>query len=334
MDRAYRKGDDIYFKDEAERALAEDEIRISVLACGICGTDLHVTPGEEDVEQLMTGHEVAGEIIELGANVRGLAMGQRVVLDSSSACGRCSACRNAEQELCSAVRGFFGINSFGFAARMAAPAVSAIPCGDMDPDIACLQEPLGVAIDMTRLADLEPGRSNVLIMGQGPIGLMATALAKRAGVRRIFTTEVAAKPRRMALSRQFGADVCFDPLASPVESYDFGCDIDRILVTAPPRTLEGAFKVAAKAAIISFIGIEYGDGAFVRFDANAFHFKKLQLRASFASPALFGPLALQYLREGVIDGEALISHRFPLADMATAIPAARGADALKVVINP
>ena len=334
MNLAYRKADDVFFKDETERPLNEGEIRVKVLSCGVCGTDLHVTPGEEAMEKRMTGHEVAGEVLELGQNVTGLKQGQPVVLDSSTACGRCSACRNTQQELCSNVQSFFPLNSFGFAQRMIAPAISAIPYDNITPDVACLQEPLGVAIDMTRLVDLEPGRSNVLVMGQGPIGLMVTALAKRAGARRIFTTEIADKPRRIALSREFGADVCFDPMETPVEEYEFGCKIDRILVTAPPKTLNSAFNVATKGAVISFIGIAYGDGAFVNFDANAFHFKKLQLRASFASPALYGPLALQYLSETIVDGEALISHRFQLTNLQEAINTARGPEALKVVVNP
>lgn len=100
------------------------------------------------------------------------------------------------------------------------------------------------------------------------------------------------------------------------------------------RTLPDVFAAAAKGAVISFIGIEPGDGAFCTFDVNAFHFKKLQLRASFASPALYTPLALQYLRERVVDGDALISHRFPLEQVARGMQVARESSAaLKVVVT-
>ncbi len=307
-------------------------IRVRVRACGICGTDLNPDPGDEDIWQ-MFGHEVAGEVSALGPGVANLQVGERIVLDSATPCGRCDECRNARQELCANIRSFFCIGSFGFAGEMIAPAVSAISCPDLDPVVACLQEPLGVAIDLARLADLEPGQ-NVLILGQGPIGLMALALARRAGARRVFVSDFADRTGRKRVAEAFGADAYIDPKVTPIAGYDFGCAIDRILVTAPPMTLPSAFAVARKGAIISFIGIAHGDGAFCRFDANAFHFKKLQLRASFASPALFGPMALQMLRDGTIDGKALISHRFPLAEIARALRVARDDPAaVKVVVE-
>jgi L-iditol 2-dehydrogenase len=222
----------------------------------------------------------------------------------------------------------------GFAEEMIAPAISAIPCEDLPPDVACLSEPLGVAIDMVRLADIRLD-SNVLLMGAGPIGLMALAIVKRMGARRIFYSAYRKQEVRARLVERFGADELVDPTETPLEEQDFGCGIDRILVTSPPRTLESALKVAAKGGIISYIGIEYGEGAYCRFEANDFHFKKLQLRASFASPAMYTPLALQYLREGVVDGEALITHRFPLTEIEQAMQTARDKRvAAKVVVMP
>jgi L-iditol 2-dehydrogenase len=217
---------------------------------------------------------------------------------------------------------------------MIAPAICAIPYEGLSPDVACLQEPLGVAIDLVRLADIKPS-SNVLIIGQGPIGLMATALVRRAGARRLFATGPASRPRRLELAKQFGADETFDSLQTPLSKFAYGCEIDRILVTAPPRALPEAFEIASKGGIISYIGIAWGAGAKVTFDADAFHFKKLQLRASFASPALYGPEALRCLREGVVDGQALISHRFPLSQMQEAMDVARtDPGAVKVVVQP
>jgi len=334
MQAAFRRGQEVFLREIDRAELKPDHVRVRVAACGVCGTDLHVDPAAGDAERIMTGHEIAGTVTEVGPAVRGLKVGQRIVLDSATPCGRCEACRNARQELCTDIQSYWTDGSFGFAPEMVAPAICAIPCEDLTPEVACLQEPLGVAIDLVRLSDLQI-TSNVLILGQGPIGLMATALARRAGVRRLFVTEFKERTRRVELARRFGADAVLDPRDTPIEQHDFGCAIDRILVTAPPRALPGAFAAAAKGGIVSFIGIEHGTGATCSFDANAFHFKKLQLRASFASPALFGPLALQYLREGVVDGPALISHRFPLAQIAQAIASARNdPTAVKVVVIP
>lgn len=326
----FRKGKELSIREVTPSAVRTGQIRVKVDACGVCGTDVHSSSDHEE----QFGHEVAGTITELGLGVTGLTVGQQVVLDSATPCGKCDKCKNGEQELCVDIQSFWFVPSFGFADEIVAPAICAIPYEGLSPEVASLQEPLGVAIDLVRLAEIRTD-SNVLIMGQGPIGLMATALVKRAGARKIFTTELNTRTKRVDLSVRFGADCCIDPVETPVESFDFGCQIDRILVTAPPKVLPSAFKLACKGAIISFIGIAFGEAANVTFDANAFHFKKLQLRASFASPALFGPRALKYLKDGVVDGKAMVTHVFTLDQVAEAIRTSYAdCSAVKVVIAP
>ena len=330
MKAVFRNGKEVYLKDITLPALKDGQIRLKVEACGVCGTDVHSSSEKEQ----QFGHEIAGTILELGPGVSDLSVGQKIVLDSASPCGKCDNCKNTEQEICSKIKSIWGVPSFGFAEEMIAPAISAIPYEKLSPEVASVQEPLGVAIDLFRLSDINMN-SNVLIMGQGPIGLMATALVKKAGARKIFVTELKSRTKRIELAKKFGADICIDPVESPLETYDFGCKINRILVTAPPKTLPTAFKVASKGAIISFIGIAFGEAANVTFDANDFHFKKLQLRASFASPALYGPRALQYLKEGVVDGEAIVTHRYKLEQIKEALRVSlEDSAAVKVVIVP
>ncbi len=330
MRAAFRKGRELRLRDICLPALETGQIRLKVDACGVCGTDVH--SASEDEEQF--GHEVAGTLLETGAGVTGLVVGQKVVLDSATPCGRCDACKNGVQELCTDIQSIWFVPSFGFAEEMIAPAICAIPYEGLTPEVACLQEPLGVALDLVRLADITP-ESNVLIMGQGPIGLMTTALVKRMGARRVFVSELKSRAKRVELAGQFGADACLDPTETPLAQYDFGCGIDRILVTAPPKVLPSAFDIASKGGIIAFIGIAFGEAANVTFDANAFHFKKLQLRASFASPALYGPRALRCLKEGVVDGAAMITHRFGLGQLGEAIAVSLSdPGAVKAVILP
>lgn len=333
MKAAYKAGQKITIKELQLRAIKPDEIRIKVDACGICGTDLHVNPDEANNEALF-GHEMAGRILEVGRAVGWLKVGQKVVIESATPCGKCDNCRNTRQELCSDIQSFFFLGYFGFSEETIVPAICAIPCDDLTPEVASISEPLGVAIDLVRLTDITIN-SNVLVMGQGPIGLMATALAKRAGARRVFVSEFGDKTARKKMAESLDIDGFIDPRKTPVAKYDFGCAIDRVLMTAPPPCLNDAFAVACKGGIISFIGIAHGEGAYCKFNVNDFHFKKLQLRASFASPALYTPMALNYLREGIVDGNSLISHRFGLKDIAKALDVAKNdSAALKIIINP
>ena len=328
----YKRGEKSGLRELEPKPLPPDWVRLAVRACGICGSEL-LPPRHDRLEPF--GHEIAGVVVETGAAVTGLAIGREAVVESSSACGRCTNCRDARQELCVDLKGFWGQESLGFAETVDAPALSVVPYEGLAPDIACLAEPLGVAIDLARLSSLEP-RSNVLLIGPGPIGLMAAAIARRMGVRRLFLSARPSSEARIAwLKDKVGVDGVFDPGQTPLTPELFPCAIDRVMVTAPPRTLPDAMLVAAKGGVISYIGIEYGEGAVVGFDANLFHFKKLQLRGSHAAPALYTPLALQYLRDGVVDGASLISGRFPLTRLVEAMQAARDkGTAIKVVVQP
>lgn len=107
------------------------------------------------------------------------------------------------------------------------------------------------------------------------------------------------------------------------------------MVTAPPKTLPDMIEIAGPMAIISYIGIKYGEGSKITFDANTFHFKRLQLRGSFASPAMCTPLALDLLKKN-IPAKRLISHIFKLNEIAKAmnIAALDLENSIKVVVKP
>ena len=334
MKAAYFKNiDDIILKDVPRGELEVDDIRLKIDACGICGTDvMNALDGGDDYRPF--GHEIAGTVLEVGSAVTDIKVGNKIVLESASACGRCINCRNMQQELCQNIQSFWPRPPYGFAEEMISPAISAIPYEGITPEQACLSEPLGVAIDMHRLADIQIG-SHVLVSGLGVIGLMAIHLAKLAGAEKIYACDLSGATKRLELAEQFGADEIITIDKTPLEEYSFPQPPDRFMISSPPKTLEKMIKIAAPKAIISFIGIKYGPAGEVTFDANEFHFKKLQLRGSFASPALFMPMALNLIKTGAIDASAMITHTFPLAEIqkAMTVAATNKAEAIKVVIK-
>jgi threonine dehydrogenase-like Zn-dependent dehydrogenase len=142
MEVAFRNKDHVILKEMASTEPKVNQIHLRIDACGICGTDIH----DNDTTAHRFGHEIAGEILSIGPGVTDLHIGQKVVLDSATPCGRCFMCKNGRQELCTDIQSFYYMDEFGFAEEMNAPAISAIPYDGLDPAVATLQEPLGVAI--------------------------------------------------------------------------------------------------------------------------------------------------------------------------------------------
>lgn len=311
----------------------DDWALVKVEACGICGTDLHAARSEARDWQPF-GHEIAGVVAEVGGHVSTVKEGDRVVLESGSFCGHCNDCRNGRVDLCNKAPNYWANESMGFAEYILAPKECLVTFEGLDFEIASLVEPLGVSFDMTHTADVQLG-DEVLVLGLGPIGLMSIALARRRGAARIYAADILGG-RRAAAAQVLGADEVHVLSGKTLKEIPFRKGgVDRALVSAPPRVLPEVMQVMRCGGVISYIGIEYGPGSVISFDANEFHFRKLQLRASFASPALYFPRCLQMLVDGHVDGKVVISHTFPLERIEEAMKLLRDApdQTLKVVIT-
>jgi len=317
------------------------EVVVQVAACGICGTDLHFLCHNQEWTPL--GHEVVGAITAVGPYVNRWRGGAAVIVENHTGCGVCEQCKNGRALYCRNLTTYMEDRA-GFAdtLRVRADMVQAYDAGALTPPQAALAEPLTVALDLLHRADPDLN-DEVAVFGPGAIGLMVTRLARLRGARRVFLTGPnRTTPRgrhRLEVGRQMGADVVLaeaedDVVAAIKAAVPQG--VDRVLVTAPPRTLLQAFEIARFGAIVGFIGIEFGQGANVTFDANAFHFQKLQLRASHAIPNHYFPMALDLLARRVVDPDLLLSHVFPLDEYEEAFRVLTDPQqaAIKVVLVP
>jgi len=290
----------------------DDHVLIRVEACGICGTDL--SNAEDKLPEWHPfGHEIAGVIERLGAGCQDLHVGDKVVLESSGYCGRCDVCRSGRVDLCNKAPQFWMAGpSMGFSDYLFAPACCVVKYDGLTPEAASLAEPAGVAYDMVATADIRHG-NRVCVIGPGPIGLMAIPIALRSGAAEVVCVGRSGNGARLAAAAALGAEtfVCDRPLSQESELRG---RFDRVLVTAPVQILPEALSLLAYGGILSYIGIGNGSGD-ISFDANDFHYRKLQLRASFASPALYYPIVLQMLQKGTIPADLIISHRFPLGEI-------------------
>jgi len=190
-----------------------DDILVKVQATSICGTDVHIFSwdqwsrdriGEKRLPQVM-GHEVAGRVVEVGACVRGIRVGDFVSAETHIPCGTCIQCLAGQQHICAALS-ILGVDRDGsFAEYIAVPrSVCWVNDPAIPPEAACIQEPLGNALYAVLGEDHDVCGRTMAIIGDGPIGLMATAVARAAGVTTIFL--VGMFPYSMELGRRMGAD--------------------------------------------------------------------------------------------------------------------------------
>ncbi len=312
-------------------APGDNEVLLDIDACGICGTDLTVAVTKKEWGPF--GHEIAATVRKVGGQVRNVSAGQRVVLESSSFCGVCDLCRSGRVDLCNKGKNFWSQPAMGFSTLMIAPACACVAYEGLSAEVACLAEPAGVAFDLVKTADIRMG-DRVAVVGIGPIGLAALALAKYSGAAKLAAFSPAHSHGRIALAQNLGAEVATVERDAPfAEAHRRR--FDRVLVTAPVETLPASMDLLDFGGVLAFIGIGAGD-PFIRFDANDFHFRKLQLRASHASPAIYYPQVLALLRAGIIPGERLISHRLGLREIQWAMEIARDdkSKAIKIVVAP
>jgi L-iditol 2-dehydrogenase len=308
---------------------------VDVDACSICGSDVlwaeHGIPGIDDFSPF--GHEVAGRVAALGEGNTALQIGDRVVFQSSVFCGRCERCLNGRIDLCKEGPSVWDRRALGFSDRMLAPAISLTTCEGLPPEVACLTEPAGVGFDLVKEAGIAMGE-RVCLVGPGPIGLVALALAIHRGAIDVTCIGLPHDVKRLDIARGLGAQTVAHegPLDGLVHLRE---RFDHILLTAPPNTIPGALSLLAYGGRLTFIGLAHGDPN-VTLDLDAFHFRKLQLRASMASPALYFPAVIALIQNGVIPAERLISHRFCLADIKEAMRVCREdrENVVKVVVTP
>ena len=188
-------------------ACGPNDVLIKIRKTAICGTDLHIFKWDEWSQKTIpvgmnVGHEFIGEVVELGSQVSGFVVGDRVSGEGHITCGHCRNCRAGKRHLCRNTQGV-GVNIPGaFAEYLAIPAVNAFKIPDnISDDLAAIFDPYGNAAHTTLSFDLVG--EDVLITGAGPIGIMAVAIARHVGARHVVVTDI--NPYRLELAEKMGA---------------------------------------------------------------------------------------------------------------------------------
>ena len=310
-----------------------DEVLVRVTDCAICGTDVHDAK-HRAIQRRLFGHEMTGEVVQAAPGVSGFAPGDIVAVGNAANCGFCRQCRNGRAVYCC---NRIGLPAQGFSEYAAPNKALLHKTEGLCALEASLAEPLTVALDMVNAAQI-PLNGTAAIIGPGPIGLMAVKLVKQKGAGKIYLAGLARDEARLNLGIQLGADEILiadkDDIVEQINTSEPE-GLDRILITAPPSTIPSAIKMSRYGGIITYVGFDFGQGRFISFDADEFHVKKLQLRASFAVPNMMFPLALDLIRKKVIDADKFITHTFTLEQLPDALQTvANGTDGvIKAVVR-
>jgi (R,R)-butanediol dehydrogenase/meso-butanediol dehydrogenase/diacetyl reductase len=202
----YRGNKTVTVGDEPAERPGAGRVRVAVACCGVCGTDLHIYLGHMDkrvkIPQIM-GHEMSGQIAEIGAGVEGWKVGDRIVVRPLDPCGACPACLAGHSHICYKLK-FLGIDTPGaFQGTWTVPAhtLHRVPA-DMPFDKAAMIEPVAVACHAIRRGGLRSGEFAV-ISGGGPIGILVALVARNAGAR-VIVSEV--NPYRLQLAASLGLE--------------------------------------------------------------------------------------------------------------------------------
>jgi threonine 3-dehydrogenase len=323
----------------------EDEVVVRVHAASVCGTDLHIYEWNEwaarRIPQLpMTfGHEVAGWVEAVGSEVHHLAPGTFVAAETHIACGQCSTCRTGRMHICENLR-ILGVDTDGaFAEYVVIPAQNAWVVGEgIDPDVASVMEPFGNAVHATfGTAGGEDLTTNpVAVIGCGPIGLFAVAIARAAGAWKVFAIEP--NDERRALAARMGADILVDPkVQDPVEvvrAATGGIGGEVVLeMSGNAKAIEQGTQMLARGGRMSLLGLPDGP---VTLDLNdQVIFKEARIQG-ITGREMFRTWqqTTTLLSTGRVDVTPVITHRFGLDAFDEAFATAASGHAAKVILFP
>ncbi|WP_066685502.1 zinc-dependent alcohol dehydrogenase [Christensenella intestinihominis] len=302
-------------RDVDLRELRDGEVLVKIKACGYCGHD-NILAKYAAKEWEPFGHEFSGIVAKAGKGTAGLAEGDTVVVETSTFDPLADCSRDGRVDFSVNGPSFMELkdNSMGFAEYAIVPHELCVKYDGLSFEEASVIEPLGVALDLVKTADIRLN-DDVLVLGAGPIGLMALQMAKSSGARKIYAAEFSANKKRCELAKQFGADELIYTDRVKLEDYGFEKGgVDKVMVSAPPSTITSAVNVCRTGGVVAFLGISYGPDAVVSFDSNKVHLDKLQIRGSNAIPALYFPMCIDMLKAGLVDTKSLITHTFPLLE--------------------
>ncbi|KAF8758181.1 hypothetical protein HU200_010703 [Digitaria exilis] len=327
--------------------LGPHDVRVRMKAVGICGSDVHYLREMRIAhfvvkEPMVIGHECAGVIEEVGTEVKHLSAGDRVALEPGISCWRCRHCRGGRYNLCDDMKFFATPPIHGsLANQIVHPADLCFKLPDnVSLEEGAMCEPLSVGVHACRRAGVSPETTAVLVIGAGPIGLVALLAARALGAPRVAIVDV--DEHRLAVARSLGADAAVrvstraEDVAGEVERIRAalgGAQIDVTLDCAGfSKTVATALEATRAGGKVCLVGMGHNE---MTVPLTSAAIREVDVVGVFRYKDTW-PLCIELLRSGKVDVKPLITHRFGFSqrEVEEAFEvSARGSDAIKVMFN-
>lgn len=334
----------ITLKDIEKPKLTKDGMIIKVNSCAICGTDVKAfTRGIARITiPVILGHEFVGTVVEVGDEVKGFKIGDRITMATTVSCGGCLYCNTGFGNLCENVLPVGTVVNGAFCEYM-----SVMPLGikrgnvlkvpeNLSDDAGALAEPLGCVINGQIIAEVGQG-DTVVIIGAGPIGCLHIESAKSRGATKIIVVQRSAF--RASLLEKFDVDRVVisskeDPVSACLDVTN-GKGADVVIVSAPSNeAAEYSLKLIKKGGRLSLFSSFPKDNPDITINGNLIHYKQIKVCGASDSTPYHHVLALELLSSGKINTDAMITHRLPLSKFLEAIEIAKKGESLKIIIKP
>jgi L-iditol 2-dehydrogenase len=336
----YARGDgNVGIRDVDEPACGANQVKIEVAFCGVCGTDLHVMHDTfRNYPPVILGHELAGKVVEVGRDVRGSAVGDRVTVLGATAvtCGECSYCRSGHFIFCANRRGMgHGVDgAFTRFVVVRPDQVYHIPDG-FALEEAALTEPFAAAVQAT--SELTPAlvADTALVSGPGPIGLLCLKLLVAQGVK-VIVAGAAGDVDRLEAARAMGAAVVVNigerNLQEAIREETSAVGVDVALECAGhPDSVRACLEALRPMGHYTQVAI---CGKDIQFPIDRIFYKQLSMIGSVCYTARTWDHVMRIFAQGKVRLGDLISAKLPLAEWRAAFDLCEGKKALKVLLYP
>jgi threonine 3-dehydrogenase len=327
----------IWLQDMPKPKIGHNDLLIKIRKTAICGTDIHIYNWDEWAKKtipvpMTVGHEFVGTVAEIGSEVQGFKLGERVSGEGHITCGHCRNCRAGRRHLCRNTVGV-GVNRPGcFAEYLVIPAMNAFPLPDSIPDdIAAFLDPLGNAVHTALSFDLVG--EDVLITGAGPIGCMAVAIAKHVGARYVVITDV--NDYRLGLARKMGATRAVNVQEHKLEEvmkelgmtegFDVGLEM-----SGNPQAFRQMLATMVHGGKVALLGLPPSE---VAIDWNQVIFKGLFIKGIYGREMFETWYKMVSMLQSGLDISPVLTHHFPIGEFQKGFDIMRTGKSGKVVLD-